>query len=79
MSRNQARMLINQLIQGLATSLNQRSEDLDLLINEICSPKGTTEAGLNSLSDQNLSQQWKNIFLKAKDRSIALSKEFKSV
>tara|TARA_B100000427_G_scaffold327063_1_gene336997 strand:- start:560 stop:1369 length:810 start_codon:yes stop_codon:yes gene_type:complete len=78
-SRSQARLLINQLIQGLATSLNQRSEDLDLLINEICSPKGTTEAGLTLLSDQNLSQQWKNVFLKAKDRSIALSKEFKSV
>jgi len=79
MSRNQARLMINQLIQGLATSLNQRSEDLDLLINEICSPKGTTEAGLNLLSEQNLLEQWQNIFLKAKDRSMTLSKEFKSV
>ena len=76
---DQARLMINQLIQGLASSLHQRPDDLDTLITEICSPNGTTEAGLEAFSQQNLSDQWKHVFLMAKKRSIALSKEIKSV
>ena len=75
-STQQARLMINQIVTGVADSLNNRSEAIPTLIKEICSPKGTTEAGLDSYQTNKLSDIWKTVFQTAKNRSEELSKNF---
>ncbi len=79
MSSDDARLMINQLAQGLASSLANRKDPIPKLITEICSPQGTTEAGLSYLNKHKLSDLWQSVFQAAKQRSIDLSKDFKSV
>ena len=77
-SNEDARLMINQLIKGIAESIITRPESFDHLINEICSPNGTTEAGLKKCTELQLAAQWQSVVNSAKDRSIELSQLFKS-
>ncbi|RAP26729.1 hypothetical protein DID74_01520 [Candidatus Marinamargulisbacteria bacterium SCGC AG-333-B06] len=78
-SPENARLMINQLAQGVATSLMHRNDSIETLITDICSPKGTTEAGISYLHQHHIPDQWQAVFHEAKQRSIELSKASKSV
>ena len=79
MSSDDARLMINQLAKGLSSSLENRNDPIPNLITEICSPQGTTEAGLSHLNKHKITDLWQSVFQAAKQRSIDLSKDFKSV
>ena len=74
-SDTESRLFINQLLQGIASTLNQQSStEISTLIQAICSPNGTTQAGLDSMKTNQLHQNWQDVFSAAKTRSQELSK-----
>ena len=70
---NTSRQMINQLLKGVSTAINNRTEDLPQLIKEIKSPNGTTAAGLDAIEAQDLPNQWASVFKAAAKRSKELS------
>ncbi len=72
--KHTARMMINQLIMGVASTLQHRNQEpLSNLIQEIRSPNGTTHAGLEKLADSKLLDSWKSVFEAAQQRAKELS------
>jgi pyrroline-5-carboxylate reductase len=70
-----SRTMINQLMLGIATSVNKRQDSIDTLIKEIKSPNGTTQAGLEKMEELNLTSLFENVFNAAKNRAKELSDE----
>jgi len=70
-----SRKMINQLFLGIATSVNNRSDSIDTLIKEIKSPNGTTQAGLEKMTELNINSLFEDVFIAAKNRAKELSDE----
>ena len=70
-SELQGNDLLIELILGTLSYFNgnRAQKSMEDLIKEITSKGGTTEAGLNYLKENNLSQLFENIIIAAKDRS----------
>ncbi|MDB3950250.1 NAD(P)-binding domain-containing protein [Gammaproteobacteria bacterium] len=66
--------MFKDFISGLGDSFSQDS-NFESLINKIKSPGGTTQAGLESLQNNNLDEILKDAFTAAENRSIQLSEE----
>ena len=73
-SDEDARLMVNQLVAGVSASLNGHDASISSLVKAICSPNGTTEAGLKSLDNQDVQGQWMGIFKAATERAKELSK-----
>jgi len=69
-----ARLLTTQLCNGVAAMLtHHQSSPLPTLIKDICSPGGTTEAGLNHMAHTHLATHWRDVFVAAQARAKELS------
>ena len=66
--------MFQDFISSLGDSFSQDS-NFESLINKIKSPGGTTQAGLESLQNNNLDEILKDAFTAAENRSIQLSEE----
>jgi pyrroline-5-carboxylate reductase len=66
--------MFQDFISSLGDSFSQDS-NFESLINKIKSPRGTTEAGLESLENNNLKKILQDAFQAAEDRSIEISNE----
>jgi len=77
LSNQESEILVNEIIKGLPELI---SDDVTFpeLISKVKSPKGTTEAGLNSLKNNSFDTIIFNAIEKSTQRSIELSKELKS-
>lgn len=72
---NESRTMINQLLLGVATSINHRKDSISTLIKEIKSPNGTTQAGLEAMDKLSLTTEFDKVFEAARKRSKELSNE----
>jgi len=77
LSNHESEILVNEIIKGLPEFISDDITYSDLISN-VKSPKGTTEAGLNSLINDSFDTIILNAIEKATQRSIELSKELKS-
>jgi len=77
LSNHESEILVNEIIKGLPEFISDDVTYSDLISN-VKSPKGTTEAGLNSLINDSFDTIILNAIEKATQRSIELSKELKS-
>ena len=77
MNENDATNLIKGLIKALPNLINEDGT-FDELVNKVKSPKGTTEAGLNSLIVDNFDNIIFNAIRQATNRSIEISTELKN-
>ena len=77
MNENDATNLIKELIKALPNLINE-DDTFDELVNKVKSPKGTTEAGLNSLNFDNFDNIIFNAIRQATSRSIEISTELKN-
>ena len=77
LSNQESEILVNEIIKGLPELISDDVTYPDL-ISKVKSPKGTTEAGLNSLKNDSFDTIILNAIEKATQRSIELSKELKS-
>ena len=77
MNQNDATNLIKGLIKALPNLINE-DDTFDELVNKVKSPKGTTEAGLNSLIVDNFDNIIFNAIRQATNRSIEISTELKN-
>jgi pyrroline-5-carboxylate reductase len=68
------KLMFQDFISSLSDSFSQDS-NFESLINKIKSPGGTTQAGLESLENNNLDEILKDAFQAAEDRSIEISNE----
>jgi len=68
------KLMFQDFISSLSDSFSQDS-NFESLINKIKSPGGTTQAGLESLQDNNLDKILQDAFQAAEDRSIEISNE----
>lgn len=75
LSENSAKNLVMQTALGAATMAQQSDVGLAELRKRVTSPGGTTEAALNSFSDNNYRHIIKQAMDAARNRSIELSKE----
>ena len=66
--------MFQDFISSLGDSFSQDS-NFESLINKIKSPGGTTQAGLESLKNNNLDKILQDAFQAAEDRSIEISNE----
>ena len=66
--------MFKDFISSLGDSFSQNS-NFESLINKIKSPRGTTQAGLESLEKNNLERILQDAFQAAEDRSIEISNE----
>jgi len=71
-----AAKLVEQTALGSAILAQRSSDDIKVLREKVTSPKGTTEAALNSFNNSNLEEIVKQALTAANDRSIQLSKDF---
>jgi pyrroline-5-carboxylate reductase len=67
-------LMFQDFISSLSDSFSQDS-NFESLINKIKSPGGTTQAGLESLQNNNLDKILQDAFQAAEDRSIEISNE----
>ena len=67
-------LMFHDFISSLSDSFSQDS-NFESLINKIKSPGGTTQAGLESLQNNNLDKILQDAFQAAEDRSIKISNE----
>ncbi len=72
-----AEKLIKELINALPNLINA-DDSFDELVNKVKSPKGTTEAGLDSLNDDSFDTIIFNAIQQATNRSIEISAELKN-
>ena len=77
MDEKDATNLIKGLIKALPNLINEE-ETFDELVNKVKSPKGTTEAGLNSLNVDYFDKIIFNAIQQATNRSIEISTELKN-
>ena len=77
LTNQESEILVNEIIKGLPEFISDDVTFSDL-ISKVKSPKGTTEAGLNSLKNDSFDTIILNAIEKATQRSIELSKELKS-
>ena len=77
MNENDATNLIKELIKALPNLINE-DDTFDELVNKVKSPKGTAEAGLNSLIVDNFDNIIFNAIRQATSRSIEISTELKN-
>jgi len=77
MNEKDATKLIKGLIKALPNLINEE-ETFDELVNKVKSPKGTTEAGLNSLNVDYFDKIIFNAIQQATNRSIEISTELKN-
>ena len=68
------KLMFQDFISSLGDSFSQDS-NFESLINKIKSPGGTTQAGLESLENNNLDKILQDAFQAAEDRSIEISNE----
>jgi pyrroline-5-carboxylate reductase len=68
------KLMFQDFISSLGDSFSQDS-NFESLINKIKSPGGTTQAGLESLQNNNLDKILQDAFQAAEDRSIKISNE----
>ena len=66
--------IFKDFVSSLGDSFTQEP-DFESLINKIKSPGGTTQAGIESLEQNNLDKIFKDAFIAATNRSIQLSEE----
>ncbi len=74
LSLEESEMIIKELVKALPTLV---AEDISFkdLVNQVKSPKGTTEAGLNSLNSNSFDRIISDAIQKATNRSTEISKE----
>jgi pyrroline-5-carboxylate reductase len=78
LSESLARELAHGGLEGAAVLAQDKSHPLSLLREQITSPGGTTEAGLNHMRAQKLDQSIQETVIAATERSIAMAREKKS-
>ena len=69
--------LVKELIKALPNLINTEDSFVEL-VNKVKSPKGTTEAGLDSLNDASFDTIIFNAIQQATNRSIEISAELKN-
>jgi pyrroline-5-carboxylate reductase len=72
-----AEELVKELIKALPNLINTE-DSFGELVNKVKSPKGTTEAGLDSLNDDSFDTIIFNAIQKSTNRSIEISAELKN-
>ena len=77
LSLNDSEIIIKQLIKSMPDLVND-DDSFSNLVEKVKSPKGTTEAGLNSLENDSFDNIVHNAIKKATNRSIEISKELES-
>jgi len=70
---DEARLLAEQTMIGTAVYLQESGRDINEFINAVCSPKGTTEAGMRVLSASDVDQTLARTLDAAASRSRELS------
>ncbi len=68
-----ARLLAEQTMLGTAVYLQESGRDIGGFIQAVCSPKGTTEAGMNVISSSDVAQVLEKTLTAAATRSRELS------
>ena len=68
-----ARDVAVQAVLGSAKLLKECGGDIDLWVNKVCSPGGTTIQGINSLKEADLEKTVADAFYKSYKRDIELS------
>jgi len=63
-----------QTLIGASHMLRETEKKPEALIHEVCSPNGTTEAGLNSYKTNKIGKSLSEMIIASKNRSISLSK-----
>lgn len=76
LSENDADFIIKELVNALPNLINT-SDSFETLVNKVKSPKGTTEAGINSLIEDSFDKIIKNAIQKSANRSNEISEELK--
>ena len=74
LSEDKAKALVCESIIGSCHMITDSNKDIDTLIKDVCSPKGTTLAGLEVLKDNDFEEIIKKCFDACYDRSIELGK-----
>ena len=74
MNEDEAEELVKELIKALPNLINTEDSFAEL-VNKVKSPKGTTEAGLDSLNDDSFDTIIFNAIQQATNRSIEISAE----
>jgi len=77
MNEVEAEELVKELIKALPNLINTEDSFAEL-VNKVKSPKGTTEAGLDSLNDDSFDTIIFNAIQKSTNRSIEISAELKN-
>ena len=77
LNKDDAEKLIKELINALPNLINPE-DSFDELVNKVKSPKGTTEAGLDSLNNDSFDTIIFNAIQQATNRSIEISAELKN-
>lgn len=77
MNEKDAELLIKELIKSLPDLINDEDTFSDL-VNKIKSPKGITEAGLDSLKEDSFQKTIKKAIQKATQRSLDISSELEN-
>lgn len=72
-NHKQAEELVIQTMMGTAKMMRESGKTADELIKAVASPAGTTEAGLNKMTELNTDQSVKEIIKAAVNRSVELS------
>jgi len=72
LSENSALQLVSETLIGAAKMLQTQSKPPNELISDVASPGGTTEAGLNAYSEQDITHKIRTVIKAASDRSKAL-------
>ena len=74
LSEDKAKTLVCESIIGSCHMITESNKDIDTLIKDVCSPKGTTLAGLDVLKENDFEEIIKKCFDACYDRSIELGK-----
>ena len=74
-NKDEVASIMKNLLEGVSKSI-QVNDNLDELIKMVASKKGTTEAGLKSLSSNNINKIFKDGLKKAIERSKEISNEY---
>jgi pyrroline-5-carboxylate reductase len=72
LTESQALSLVSQTLIGAGEMLKNQSKSADALISDVASPGGTTEAGLTTYSELDITSKLKSVIASAAARSRAL-------
>tara|TARA_B100000029_G_scaffold78365_3_gene69852 strand:- start:7777 stop:8562 length:786 start_codon:yes stop_codon:yes gene_type:complete len=73
-NENEAQKILYNFVASMAAAINE-NHDLKILVNEIRSPGGTTNAGIKSLEKDKVPKAFKDAFKAAKERSKNIQNE----